>query len=302
MILGSKVKMYRKKNKFTQKELADGICTQVTISKIENFNKTPNMKILTQLCSKLGVDLYDIYLNDSESSKIRDLFSKIDDLCSAYRYKEAYRILKDKINFEKLDNSLDKKYYHYYLGMIQMNEFKNYDEALYSFNYNLIIEPYQTNELIDIYAKNEIGVVYYLMGDYKKALDYFDQSVKELEKFENEENLDWKKFIRLYFNTANYYSKNRYYERALDLCTKCISIVNKTGVNTNLEMIYYEMGYNSYHLDKLLDAKKSYFLAIAFARLNNNLRVLKTIKDNIQEYQLDLSEMLLLDDIVISNM
>ena len=48
-ILGEKVRQFRKRKGMSQKELADGICTQATISLIEKKSKIPSMKIMMKI-------------------------------------------------------------------------------------------------------------------------------------------------------------------------------------------------------------------------------------------------------------
>lgn len=47
----------RKKMGFSQQELAAGICTQATLSRLENNGQIPTMKILIQLCRRLQLTL-----------------------------------------------------------------------------------------------------------------------------------------------------------------------------------------------------------------------------------------------------
>lgn len=49
-LLGSKVKQYRKQKNLSQQELADGICTQATVSLMEKKDKIPSIKIILQVC------------------------------------------------------------------------------------------------------------------------------------------------------------------------------------------------------------------------------------------------------------
>ena len=59
-LLGSKVKQYRKQKNLSQQELADGICTQATVSLMEKKDKIPSIKIILQVCRRLNVSLGDI--------------------------------------------------------------------------------------------------------------------------------------------------------------------------------------------------------------------------------------------------
>ena len=54
---GAIVKKRRKERHMTQKELAEGICKQATISNIENKNRVNSLSILVQLCVRLDLPI-----------------------------------------------------------------------------------------------------------------------------------------------------------------------------------------------------------------------------------------------------
>lgn len=56
--VGEIVRYLRKENKMTQEELADGICSPVTISRIESGTQMPSDRIINQILERLGSDVY----------------------------------------------------------------------------------------------------------------------------------------------------------------------------------------------------------------------------------------------------
>ena len=57
----------RKELGFSQVQLAQGICTQATLSKFENNGQIPSLNILQQLCNRLGLSLDELSQNDKNS-------------------------------------------------------------------------------------------------------------------------------------------------------------------------------------------------------------------------------------------
>ena len=51
----------RKALNLTQMELAEGICTQATLSRFENNGQVPNLKILIKLCNRLNLPLGELF-------------------------------------------------------------------------------------------------------------------------------------------------------------------------------------------------------------------------------------------------
>ncbi|WP_406686207.1 helix-turn-helix domain-containing protein, partial [Rossellomorea vietnamensis] len=56
-IIGKKIKELRQEVNITQGELAEGICTQALISRIEKGETDPNATALYQISKRLGVDV-----------------------------------------------------------------------------------------------------------------------------------------------------------------------------------------------------------------------------------------------------
>ena len=66
--VGEYIYNVRKRKGYTQEELAEGICTTGTLSKIENGNRTPSYRIYEALMQRLGepASLFSVYLGEKE--------------------------------------------------------------------------------------------------------------------------------------------------------------------------------------------------------------------------------------------
>lgn len=62
-VFRSKIKNVRKERNMSQKDLANGLCTQGLISKIETGDVIPNAILLKDICVKLTVSI-DVILED----------------------------------------------------------------------------------------------------------------------------------------------------------------------------------------------------------------------------------------------
>lgn len=58
--LGRTIRLLRKEKRLTQEQLAEGICSPVTISRIENGRQMPTKSVLDDLLSRLGTNIYQI--------------------------------------------------------------------------------------------------------------------------------------------------------------------------------------------------------------------------------------------------
>lgn len=56
--LGDTLRQLRKQKGLSQEDLAEGICSPVSVSRIENGNQIPSQPVLEALLEKLGTGLY----------------------------------------------------------------------------------------------------------------------------------------------------------------------------------------------------------------------------------------------------
>lgn len=70
--LGDTLRQLRKQKGLSQEELAEGICSPVSVSRIENGNQIPSQPVLEALLEKLGTGLYQICSVYYRSEKQQD--------------------------------------------------------------------------------------------------------------------------------------------------------------------------------------------------------------------------------------
>lgn len=103
--LGEIIYRLRKKAGLTQEALADGICSSVSISRIENGNQMPSVKVLEQLLERLGTGTYQLcnvyYENECQASLHRTL-AEIDAQVSAGDFVQARKALQ-QLPTKKMD-------------------------------------------------------------------------------------------------------------------------------------------------------------------------------------------------------
>ncbi len=97
--LGAMIKDLRKKVGLTQKELAEGICTQAQISNIENGELNISSIMLYNLCKKMGVEMD--YFFDLSSTPKDDRIVSVKDLIRKLIRKRDYHSIAYIISKEK---------------------------------------------------------------------------------------------------------------------------------------------------------------------------------------------------------
>ena len=80
----------RKEKGLSQIELSHGICTQATLSRFENHGQIPSMKILSQLCARLQLDVGDLFASvNTKELATNKLLDKIEESIVTMDYELA---------------------------------------------------------------------------------------------------------------------------------------------------------------------------------------------------------------------
>lgn len=94
--LGDTIRSLRKRAKMTQEELAEGICSAVSISRIENGVQMPSGTVLDAILAKLGTSTYQlcsIYYKTDRQLVFEQKLQKVKELLRIGRLEEAKTVL-----------------------------------------------------------------------------------------------------------------------------------------------------------------------------------------------------------------
>ena len=171
---GDVLKQIRRKRGLSQTALAEGICTQATISLMEKQNRLPKMDILTAICERLNIQPDQIVEN--EVSGVNDTFNQIIDALTDQEYDLAKQLI-SKISIKSLNSDFDKQRYYYLLGMVQISQ-DQIDDAI--FNFELVLTQFATTSANIYLAMTTAGMAlaYLKRDDHERAVRLTDRAVK----------------------------------------------------------------------------------------------------------------------------
>lgn len=171
---GDVLKQIRRKRGLSQTALAEGICTQATISLMEKQNRLPKMDILTAICERLNIQPDRIVEN--EVSGVNDTFNQIIDALTDKEYDLAKQLI-SKISIKSLNSDFDKQRYYYLLGMVQISQ-DQIDDAI--FNFELVLTQFATTSANIYLAMTTAGMAlaYLKRDDHERAVRLTDRAVK----------------------------------------------------------------------------------------------------------------------------
>lgn len=171
---GDVLKQIRRKRGLSQTALAEGICTQATISLMEKQNRLPKMDILTAICERLNIQPDRIVEN--EVSGVNEIFNRIIDALTDQEYTLAKQLI-SRISVKSLNSDFDKQRYYYLLGMVQISQ-DQIDDAI--FNFELVLTQFATTSANIYLAMTTAGMAlaYLKRGDQERAVRLTDRAVK----------------------------------------------------------------------------------------------------------------------------
>lgn len=282
-ILGEKIRHYRKLRGISQSELADGICTQATVSLIEKKDKIPSMEILVRICERLGITMNLVIVNDD--SQIYSIISEIKKLFYQDDYDGIVAKL-DKLKDININNKQEIKLIHFFSGLVEYEVEKNYDKAIFDFNRAMnvnIVSVDMYDILINIYTAK----AYVNKGSDDEAKVYYDQSkdlIKSSVEKINDEN--YRDSILIYANMSELALELGDNESVIEYANQGIYIARKEQSLFKLDSMYNYMAEAG-----TKDGQKSdedYIKAYVISSISGNKNVFDTLKSKISKMSLNI--------------
>ncbi|WP_102275215.1 helix-turn-helix domain-containing protein [Cytobacillus massiliigabonensis] len=260
--LGEEIKRLRKTNNLSQAQLAEGICTQATISGIEAGRGYPSVDILYILSIRLKVSLdyfYKILLNDAQGY-IQETERILEDLMKRKDYKETFEITANELKQStrnlgyKFDQLIKWVYTisSYYLKKIDWQKAVTMLEDLLDSNH-----PLFGQDFIDFKIQNSLAIIYAENKMFQKSLQQYN-TILSYHDFLKQHYLFQ---IKIHYNLAKLYFLQQDFKLSL--------IHAELGIQLSLEnedismagQLYYQQGISLEELganpQKISDAFKT---------------------------------------------
>ena len=252
MDFGNLIKSKRKELDLTQKELAEGICTQALISRIEKGDIVPQNSILQQLGSRLQLDdneLNNLAYKTRYDNEMFEIKKKIRKALTRRDYVYIEEILEqNKILISNTNNQNDQAFFTWMKASLQDKLYHQKDKALKILTE---IPLLHLEDEIAIEILNAIGVIYYQGEEFKEALNVFQHAVNMIE-----DNIDYMVQTKLLFNYALTLEEFDEDKKALDYIIQAIERLIFEDSMYLLGDLYHTKGSTPRKLGHLQEAKK----------------------------------------------
>lgn len=253
--VGQIIKLTREAIGLSQEELADGVCSVQTLSRIENGKVKVKKKTYQQLMEKMGRDGTKNYsVLSTENFELLDIMVEVDDLIFRHEYEEAEKknnILKEKLD---LDNFLNYQYIERNeinladgLGKISKMEALERLEDLISQtipDYHQLLDktfPFMYKEVLLLM---NIGTAYGDLKEWEKALQIFYMLIRSLNTGYMRYSDSIQIIVMLVGAIARIYGGRGERDKAIRMCWNAIYKAKKNCLYTILPKCYGEIAWN----------------------------------------------------------
>lgn len=270
ILLASRLKERRKALKMSQKELAEGICKQGQISRIENGEYTPGSELLYALSRKLRVSMD--YFFDEQVQDEKNELENFRLVAENFISQRDYSSLKYLYNLESKSSShlslSDKMYLEWIQTLVLFYCDNNKLEAVSKLE--KLIKEKNISEINYLRFSNTLFNFYYDIDD----LNQFNEIRDNLEKRVNNliihtiEELELS--IKFNYNISRYLWLQNNVEDAINKISETIRICKRYRSNYLLADLYLLLGNASASFGNIDEVRDYYTKAKFFYNLDGN--------------------------------
>ena len=261
----------RKAMGLSQTELAEGICTQATLSRFENNGKVPNLKILNKLCGRLDLPLDELFPKVGvEYPEVIDKMNKAEFFLITSEYAQAASLLQSTSISEIEDPNLAMRYY-YVKGFIMIYQNYSLTDILFTFDQILFEAKSEDAEIFSLLAYTGIGMVYLHEKDYEKAEFYFHKVLERIYSYPTRKTEDTWRVLHIVYQSGVFYSEIGEIDISNSLLNYAVSICSDNHITYYLARAAIQLAKNAMKQNKPKDViLELIYDARAYSKINRN--------------------------------
>ncbi|MFH0581426.1 helix-turn-helix domain-containing protein [Streptococcus mitis] len=285
-LLATRLKNRRKELKMSQRELAEGICKQGQISRLENGEFTPGADFLYALSKKLKVSI-DYFFNEEIGEEIDEL-SEFKKLAQTFITNRNYESLKYIYELESVKvhrlSLVDKFYMEWIKSLIDFYFYGQKEEAVARLE--KVLSQLNVTDLIYLQVANTLFNFYYdieVLESFNKIREKLECQVNQL-KLNTIEELNLS--IKFNYNVCRYLWLQNNTEEAITKITDTIKQCKMYRTTYLLADLYVLMGNVSKNFSSKVAVKDYFETAYFLYKLEGNM----SMALKIEHYIADLTE------------
>ena len=283
--VGKKIKELRKNIGLSQEELAEGICTQAQISKIEKGIVFPYASTLYLISQKLGVDVN--YFFDIGMTPRLDYVQEVARQLKVTRRNHQYEEMMDIVRTEEenplfAQNTKNLQLLLWHKGIYIFEVEKDVSKSVSVLEEAINI----THSISKVYTERElellltIGAIY-VKEDLEKALKVFENINEQIKLIPH--LVDHTIKTRLFYNMARVLTRLNKLLESNKYCQDAIRWCLEKDTLYLLGQLHYQIGYNYELLGEKNTAKTYMEKALVVFELQHDEKFAPLIKNKINE-------------------
>lgn len=260
------IRQLRIEKGLTQEQLAEGICSPVTISRIENGTQQPSNRVLELLLDRLGNDLFhtlgtivlrtDVrelknkekeimhYIASGKTKEAENLLSKANEKTIALpsqqqrtKYMEALLLQQNGGDNKEIQNLLEEA-----LALTK----PNFDRS----DFRNIILTSQEMQII-----NFLSIILWEQGEYRQAIKMSFELSDSMERKKSSMLEQRQLYVCVLTNQIQFLESERRYEEAYEICIKAEKICKDTDYMSLFPEIQFSKAKLLFALDKFSESE-----------------------------------------------
>lgn len=283
ILLASRLKERRKALKMSQKELAEGICKQGQISRIENGEYTPGSELLYALSRKLRVSMD--YFFDEQVQDEKNELENFRLVAENFISQRDYSSLKYLYNLESKSSShlslSDKMYLEWIQTLVLFYCDNNKLEAVSKLE--KLIKEKNISEINYLRFSNTLFNFYYDIDDLNKFNEIRDNLEKRVNNLIIHTIEELELSIKFNYNISRYLWLQNNVEDALNKISETIRICKRYRSNYLLADLYLLLGNASASFGNIDEIRDYYTKAKFLYNLDGNQEMSLKVEHYIAE-------------------
>ncbi|CZQ90155.1 tetratricopeptide tpr1 [Trichococcus palustris] len=268
----------RKALNLSQVDLAEGICTQATLSRFENNGQVPNLKILIKLCNRLNLPLGELFPKVGvQYTETTEKMNKAEFFLITSEYDQAADLLQSIAVTEIEETKLALRF-HYLNGFIMIAQHVPVTDILFTFDQILLADDANEAEIFRLLAYTGIGMVYSREENPEKAEFYFSKVLERIYTYPIKTMEDVWRVLNIVFQSGTFYSLINEIEVSTALLSYALSICSDNHVTYYLARAAIQLAKNAIIQKKpQREVLELIYDARAYSKINKNTIALKEL-------------------------
>jgi transcriptional regulator with XRE-family HTH domain len=285
-LIGKKIKELRKIVGLTQGELAEEICTQALVSRIEKGDIYPSAAALYQISKKLGVDVnYFFEIGTTPRlDYIKEVEGQLRKLRTRLMYEDIIEIVKLEEKNPLFKNSPVNLQLLYWHKGIYINEIeKDRERALEQMKAALLLtyDPKKVMSEREMSISISMGIIEFSRERYDEAMKVYNKVRQGLTLTDHLHDKAIK--TRVLYNTARVLTRQGEYDKSIKYCEEALRWIIEVEHLYGFAQLNYHIGYNLELQGQLHEAVSYFDKAALLCEIQNNHKLASFIINKREE-------------------